>query len=66
MWAHKTTRKEATDEIPFSLAFGTEVMVFMEIGMPSYKVNYYDPKINEDMVKLNLDLLEKIGMLHAS
>ena len=66
MWAHKTTRKEATDEIPFSLAFGTEVMVFMEIGMPSYKVNYYDPKINGDMVKLNLDLLEKIGMLHAS
>ena len=56
---HRTTRKEATDETPFSLAFGTEAVVPMEMGMPSYRVDHYDPKINEDMYRLSLDLLKE-------
>ena len=42
-----------------SLAFGTKVVVPLEMGMPSYRVDHYDPKINEDMAKISLDLLEE-------
>ena len=59
LWAHKTTRKEAIDETPFFIAFGTKMIVPIEMGMPSYRVDHYDPKINEDMAKLSLHLLEE-------
>ena len=59
LWAHKTTRNEATNETPFFLAFKIEAVVLVKMGMPSYRVDYYDPKINEDMAKLSLDLLEE-------
>ena len=42
-----------------SLAFGIEAVVLIEMGMLSYRVNHYDPKVNEDMAKLSLDLLEE-------
>ena len=35
------------------------MIVPIEMGMPSYRVDHYDPKINEDMAKLSLDLLEE-------
>ena len=59
MWAHRTTRKEATNETPFSLAFDTEVVVPIEMGMPSYRVDHYNQKINKNMARLNIDLLEE-------
>ena len=59
LWAHKTTREEAINETLFSLAFSTKAVVLVEMDMPSYRVDYYDPKINKDMAKLSLDLLEK-------
>ena len=43
----------------FSLAFGIEAVVLVEMGMPSYKVDHYDPKINKVMARLSLDLLEE-------
>ena len=42
-----------------SLAFGTKVVVPLEMRMPSYRVDHYYPKINEDMAKISLDLLEE-------
>ena len=40
LWAHRTIRKEVTDETPFSLAFDAEVVVSVEMGMPSYWVDH--------------------------
>ena len=57
--AHRTTWKKATDETPFSLAFGKKVVVIVEMGMPRYRVDHYNPKINEEMARLSLDLLEE-------
>lgn len=36
LWAYKTISKSATRETPFSLAYGTEAVIPIEIGMPSY------------------------------
>ena len=38
LWASRTTRKSATKETPFALAFGTEVVAPTEIGQKSPRI----------------------------
>ena len=58
LWAYHTTPKEATRETPFSLVFGTEVVILAEVGVPSYKVeNYTDQEIDVALLE-NLELLK--------
>ena len=35
LWAYRTTRKYSTQETPFALAFGTEAVAPVEIGLKS-------------------------------
>ena len=41
LWAHRTTPKEATRETSFSLVFGTEAVIPVEDGFPSYRAKNY-------------------------
>ena len=36
LWSNRTTEKEATGETPFRLAFGSEAVIPVEVGLPSY------------------------------
>ena len=38
LWAYRTTGKSATQETPFALAFGTEAMTPVEIGLKSPRI----------------------------
>ena len=38
LWAYRTTRKSATQETPFTLAFGTETVAPVEIGLKSPRI----------------------------
>ncbi|XP_022159003.1 uncharacterized protein LOC111025448 [Momordica charantia] len=58
LWSYQTTPRESTSETPFSLAFGSEAMVPAEIGMPTDRIEQYEPLRNEAELLLNLDLLE--------
>ncbi|XP_022140155.1 uncharacterized protein K02A2.6-like [Momordica charantia] len=46
LWSYRTTQKESTGETPFSLPFGSEVVVPVEIGMPSDRVDHYEATAN--------------------
>ena len=59
IWAYKTTRKSATRETPFALAFGTEAVTPVEVGLESPRVNFANAEHNEESFYLNLDLLEE-------
>ena len=37
LWAYRTTSRTSTGETPFSLAYGVEAMILMEIGVPSLR-----------------------------
>jgi len=41
------------------LAEGTEAVISAEVGSPSYKVSQYDPELNDEGIRLNLDLLQE-------
>ena len=59
LWAHKTTCKSATQETPFALAFGTETVAPVEVGLKSPRIEFASAEHNEEVLRLNLDLLEE-------
>ena len=59
LWAHKTTRKSATQETPFTLAFGTEAVAPVEVGLKLLRIEFASAEHNEEVLRLNLDLLEE-------
>ena len=59
LWAYRTTRKSATQETPFALAFGTEAVTPVEIGLKSLRIELASVEHNEEALRLNLDLLDE-------
>ena len=59
LWAHKTTCKSTTQETPFALAFGTEAIAPVEVGLKSPRIKFSSTEHNEEVLFLNLDLLEE-------
>ncbi|CAL9024922.1 unnamed protein product [Prunus brigantina] len=59
LWAIRTSYRTATGEAPFSMAFGSEAVVPVEIGEPSYRTETFAPKANEEVLALSLDLIEE-------
>ena len=59
LWAYRTTHKSATQETPFTLAFGAKVVAPVEVGLKSPRVEFVNAEHNEEILRLNLDLLEE-------
>ena len=59
LWAYRTTRKSTTCETPFALAFGTEAVAPVEVGLESPRVKFANTECNEETLRLNLNLLEE-------
>ncbi|GFS29093.1 hypothetical protein Acr_00g0005320 [Actinidia rufa] len=59
LWAYHTISRIPTGEMPYSIVYGTESVILVEIGMPSYKPSNFDNNINEVELRLNLDLFDE-------
>ena len=59
LWEYKTTRKTTTQETPFALAYGTEAVAPVEIGLKSPRVEPASVELNEEALRLNLDFLDE-------
>jgi hypothetical protein len=57
LWSYLTTVKTPTGDTPFSLTYVTEVVIPAEVGSLSFRVAYYNPRLNDEGINLNLDLL---------
>ncbi|GKV13663.1 hypothetical protein SLEP1_g24648 [Rubroshorea leprosula] len=60
LWAYRTTSRTATGETPYHLAFGTEAVILVEIGVPSLRVTHFDEGRNGQLFRENLDLLAEV------
>ncbi|GKV13754.1 hypothetical protein SLEP1_g24737 [Rubroshorea leprosula] len=47
-------------ETPYHLAFDTEAVIPVEIGVPSFRVTHFDEGRNGQLLRENLDLLAKV------
>ncbi|GFS37316.1 hypothetical protein Acr_00g0051350 [Actinidia rufa] len=59
LWAYHTTSRILTGETPYSMVFGTESVIPVEIGVPSFRTSNFDKESNEAELRLYLDLLEE-------
>ena len=59
LWAYRTTRKSATQETPFALAFGTKAVAPVEIILKSPRIELASVEHNEEALRLNLELLDE-------
>ncbi|GKV17243.1 hypothetical protein SLEP1_g27774 [Rubroshorea leprosula] len=60
LWAYRTTNRTDTGETPYHLAFGTEAVIPVEIGVPSLRVSHFEPVQNERLLRENLDFLDEV------
>ena len=49
-------------ETPFKLAYGSDAVIPMEIGLTNYRVAHYNNEENEKQLRLSLDLINKVRM----
>ena len=59
LWVYRTTRKSATQETPFALAFCTEAVAPVEIGLKSPRIELASVEHSEEALCLNLHLLDE-------
>ncbi|GJV94850.1 reverse transcriptase domain-containing protein [Tanacetum coccineum] len=59
LWAHRTMIKSSNGETPFSLTYGAEAVIPVEIGMPTLRTTEVDMIKNNEDLGINLDLLEE-------
>ncbi|XP_040999419.1 uncharacterized protein LOC121245210 [Juglans microcarpa x Juglans regia] len=51
LWAYRTSVRTPTGETPFSLVYGTEAMILVEVAIPTNR--------NDERLRENLDFLEE-------
>ena len=59
LWTYRTTSRIHTGETHFSMVYGMEFVIPMEIGMPSFRTANFNEENNEAELRLNLDLIEE-------
>jgi hypothetical protein len=59
LWSYRTIVRMPTGETPFSLAFKSEAVIPIEVGSISFRVKHYNPKTNDEGIRLSLDLLSE-------
>ena len=60
LWAYRTTTITPTGETPFQLAYESEVVIPAEVGLTSYKVENHDESRNDEGMRLQLKLVDKV------
>ncbi|GKA81858.1 reverse transcriptase domain-containing protein [Tanacetum coccineum] len=59
LWAHRMMIKTSNGDTPFSLTYGTEAVILVEIWMPSIRYASVNQAENDEGLLLNLDILEE-------
>ena len=59
LWTFKTTPRNSSGETPFSLTYRVEVVIPLEVGLPTLRSEEYDQENNELMLAKDLDLAQK-------
>ena len=59
LWAYRTTPRRSTSATPFSLAYGMEAVIPLEVGLPTLRSELCDQGLNDLSVARELDLAEE-------
>ena len=59
LWAYKTTSRRPTRVTPFALAFGMEVVIPTEIGMPTVRTTMQESRSKGQDLERHLDWVDE-------
>ena len=59
LWSYRTSFSTTTGETPFSLAYGIDAVVPVELGIPTFRVENFSEEDNDILLALASDLLEE-------
>ncbi|GJV24046.1 reverse transcriptase domain-containing protein [Tanacetum coccineum] len=59
LWAHRTTLKSSNGKTPFSLVYGSEVVVPIKISVETKRIKEFEARQNEKKRREDLDILEE-------
>ncbi|XP_061351015.1 uncharacterized protein LOC133296083 [Gastrolobium bilobum] len=60
LWGYRTTKHSTTGETPFRMVYGSEAMIPVEIGEPSWRKMYTNVDSNSQALLHNLDAIEEM------
>uniref|UniRef100_A0A2N9FQ06 Uncharacterized protein n=1 Tax=Fagus sylvatica TaxID=28930 RepID=A0A2N9FQ06_FAGSY len=59
LWTFRTTPRSSTGETPFSLTYGVEAVIPLEVRLPTLRSEEYDRENNELMLARDMDLAQE-------
>uniref|UniRef100_A0A2N9EM81 Uncharacterized protein n=1 Tax=Fagus sylvatica TaxID=28930 RepID=A0A2N9EM81_FAGSY len=59
LWTFRTTPRSSTGETPYSLTYGVEAVIPLEVGLPTLRSKQYDREDNELMLAKDMDLVQE-------
>ncbi|GAA0185605.1 hypothetical protein LIER_32893 [Lithospermum erythrorhizon] len=59
LWSLRSTPSYATGETPFGLVYGTEAVLPVEVGLPTYRQIGFDEGMNDQRLREQLDFIEE-------
>ena len=63
LWAYHTTPQTSTRETPFTLVYGTDAMIPIDMMENTGRVRLFDEEISEVGLRANLDVIDEVGDL---
>ena len=56
------TIRSPIGETPFKLAYGSDAVILVKVGLTSNRVAHYKEKENEKQLHINLDFIDEVRM----
>jgi len=57
LWAYRCTPQTSTQETPYSMVYGTDAMIPVEVGEPTLRRQLVDMNHNNESLAVNLDII---------
>ena len=59
LWTYRTTPRRSIEETPFSMTYGAEAVIPLEIGFPTLRTSSFTSSNNDGLLEKSLDLIEE-------
>ena len=59
LWTYRTTPCRSTEETPFSMTYGSKVVIPLEIGFPTLRTSFFTSSSNDGLLEKGLDLIKE-------